>query len=244
MKKLKHSGLVTAWSYSRYADYELCPLRFKLKHIDRLPDPGSAAMVRGSDIHKEGENYLKLPAGRGGKAPATVPSTYAHFKTEMAELHSLSPMVEQQWGFTATWEPTSWFGKETWLRVVCDVAVYYDDDTLDIIDFKTGRKYTTNEDQIELFSMGGFARFPEVNHVTARLWYLDIADGPSDGDPHEDSTANTTIREYTRDEFDEAKLKWEDKIQPMFVDTKFPPRANEKCKWCPYSKSKGGPCKF
>lgn len=239
--KFKPSGLVTAWSYSRYADYELCPARFKYKHIDRLPDPGGPAMVRGSEIHKEGENYLKV--GGKGKGPA-VPKTYAHFKGEMEQLRKLEPMVEQQWGFTADWTPTGWFGRDTWLRVVCDVAVYYDDDTLDIIDFKTGKKYGTNEDQIELFSMGGFAKFPEVEHVTARLWYLDIPDGPNDGDPHADSTANTTIREYTRDGYEAAKKKWAGKIQPMFMDTKFPPRANDKCRWCPYSRAKGGPCKF
>lgn len=240
---MKTSGLVTAWSYSRYADYEQCPLRFKLKHIDRLPDPGGPAMQRGSDIHKEGESYLKT-AGAKGEAPA-VPKTYVHFKDEMQQLRGLNPMVEQQWGFTTSWSPTGWFAKDTWLRIICDVAVHYDDNTLDIIDFKTGRKYTTNEDQVELFSMGGFARFPEVEHVTARLWYLDIPDGPKDkDDPHEDSTANTTIREYTRDQFEAAQKKWQRKIQPMFMDTKFPPRANEKCKWCAFSRSKGGPCKF
>ena len=46
---------VTAWSYSRYADYTQCPLKFKLKHIQRLPTKGSPAMDRGSAIHKEGE---------------------------------------------------------------------------------------------------------------------------------------------------------------------------------------------
>lgn len=232
------SNLVKAWSYSRYADYQQCPARFKYKHIDRLPDPGSAAMQRGSDVHKEGELYLK--AGKRSKPPAS----YKYFAEEMKELVSLSPMVEQQWGFTREWKPTSWFGNDTWLRIICDVTVLYDDDTADLIDFKTGRKYGTNEDQVELFAMGGFMMWPEVNHVTARLWYLDVPDGPNDGDINPESTANTTIREYTRDQFNKSRAAWEKRIKPMFNDTKFPPKANEKCRWCAYSKSKGGPCKF
>ena len=109
------ANLVKAWSYSRLADYEQCPAKFKYKHIDRLPDPGSAAMQRGSDIHKAGENFLK---GKGKLTPE-----YKYFKKEMAELKQLSPLVEQQWGFTANWEQTGWFGNDTWLRIVCDVAV-------------------------------------------------------------------------------------------------------------------------
>jgi hypothetical protein len=233
------SNGVTAWSYSRYADYQQCPARFKYKHLDKLPDPGGAAMQRGSDIHKQGENWLKA----GGKG--APPKDYKHFASEMKQLAKLNPLVEQQWGFTQDWSPTGWFGAQTWLRIVADVAVVYDDCTADIVDFKTGRKYGTNEDQIELFSMGGFMKWPDVEHVTARLWYLDIPDGPNtDGDPHEESTANTTIREYTRDEFEAARKAWGKRVEPMFKDKRFAPRANSKCVWCPYSKAKGGPCKY
>jgi len=93
--------------------------------------------------------------------------------------------------------------------------------------------------------MGGFMMWPEVEHVTARLWYLDIPDGPNtDGDPHPDSTANTTIREFTRKDFEKSRKKWEKNVQPMFKDTRFAPRPNEKCKWCNFRKAAGGPCKF
>jgi hypothetical protein len=237
-------NLVTAWSYSRYADYKQCPARFKYKHIDKIADPGGPAMARGSAIHKEGEDFLKLSLAHPGGRKAIPPKSFAYFKSEMQQLATMRPLVEQQWGFTRDWQPTGWFGKDTWLRVVCDVAIVYDDNTAEVIDFKTGKKYDTNEEQIELFSFGGFMQWPEVEHVTARLWYLDIPDGPNDGDPHPESTTNTTIREYTRDQFEAGRKAWEKKITPMFNDVKFAPRPNEKCRWCPYSKAKGGPCKF
>lgn len=228
------SNTITAWSYSRYADYKQCPLKFKLKHIDRIrgTGPSAPALVRGSEIHLEGELWLK----GGGKG--RVPSTYTHFKDEMKQLAKLSPIVEQQWGFTKDWKPATgsgrdpngWFAKDTFLRIVCDVAVVYDDHTADVIDFKTGRKYDTNEEQVELFSTGIKMRYPETTTVTTRLWYLDQ---PND---------NEVIREYSAKDIENIKKDWDRKIQPMFNDRKFPPKPNDKCKWCDYRKDAGGPC--
>lgn len=218
------------------------------KHLMKIQDTGSTAMARGNDIHKEGEAFLKQPPLKGkakGYGVYTVPESYKNFAAEMAQLQTLNPIVESQWGFTNNWEPTSWFGSATWVRIICDVSAVYDDKTADIIDFKTGKKYDTNEEQIDLFKNGGFAMWPEVEHITARLWYLDIPDGPHDGkDPHLESTANTTIREYTRDDFEASKKAWAKKVEPMFKDRRFAPRPSNKCGWCSYSRAKGGKCKF
>lgn len=218
---------ITAWSYSRYADYEQCPLMFKLKHIDRIKPPGSAAMDRGSAIHKEGELYLKAK-----KRPKKVPESYKFFAEQMEQLHGLNPRVELQLGFTKDWTPTGWFGNDTWLRIVCDADVRYEDHTADIIDFKTGKKYETNEHQVELFSCAPFMEDPELSLVTTRLWYLD---------QEED---NEVIREYTRADFLNIKKDWQKRVKPMFADRRFAPKPNQKCRWCHFRKENGGPCKF
>lgn len=218
---------ITAWSYSRYADYKQCPLRFKLKYIDKLQEPGSPAMERGSAIHKEGEQYLIRKV-----RPRKVPAAYKHFAEEMEQLHRLNPLVEQQWGFRRDWTPTGWFGGDTWLRIVCDVVVKYDDNTVDLIDFKTGRRYETNREQVELFSCAPFLKWPEVEEVQTRLWYLD-----QDRD-------NEDLRTYKRKDFEKIKADWEKKIIPMFKDKRFAPTPNQKCRWCNFSKDKGGPCPY
>lgn len=231
---------VTAWSFSRWNDYDRCPLYFKAKHIDRNPrcKESSPAMERGSKVHKAGEVFLLTPK-------AKLPPEYVNFKTEMAQLKGLDPLVEQQWGFTADWKPATatardpngWFAPDTWLRIVTDVSVIYEDNTADVIDFKTGKMYGHNQDQMDLFSTGPFMKYPELEHVTTRLWYLDVPDPKGTG-------ANVIQQEFTRDDFERIKKQWGKRIVPMFQDKKFPPKANPKCKWCPLSKANGGECKF
>lgn len=221
------TALVTAWSYTRYADYVRCPLFFKLKHLDKsLKDDGNAAMQRGGDIHKEAEDYT---IGKIKKLPGSLEK----FKDQFNELKSLKPMVEQNWGFRNDWSWTGrsdWFGSEVWLRVKADAFAFYEDNTADLIDHKTGKKYGTNVDQIELFGASAFMRIPTLTNVTIRLWYLDIGD---------EETFEMTAAEATS-----IRKNWDKKIKPMFNDRHFAPKPNEKCRYCPASKQNGGECKF
>lgn len=220
------SNGVDSWSYSRFSDYKQCPLMFKLKHIDKIKPPTPSYMKRGSDIHEEGEAFLKDPKAK------TVPESYKHFKDEMLWLKKMDLSVEKQLGFKADWTPTGWFGRETYLRIVCDVAWAYDDDTAEVVDFKTGRKYDANQEQMDLFSTAPFMIWPNVKEVTTRLWYLD-----QDKD-------NEVIQEFTRSDFERIKKEWTKRIQPMFNDRKFAPKPNNRCGQCHFRKENGGPCKF
>ena len=169
-----------------------------------------------------------------------MPDAYIRFAEQMEQLRDLDPRVELQLGFTDKWtpatrsgrDPTGWFAHDTWLRIVCDVDVRYEDHTADIIDFKTGRKYDTNEEQVELFSCAPFMEDPAITKVTTRLWYLDQ---PVD---------NEVIREYTRKDFEAIKKDWTKRVKPMFADRRFAPKPNPKCRFCHFRKENGGPCKF
>lgn len=227
--KLNPSTLpkLTAWSYSRYADYRQCPLKFAYKHLARIKEPAGPALERGSAIHKIAEDYVTAP-----RKPRTVPAELKHFADEFQQLRGLSPTVEQQWGFTEGWEPTGWFGNDVWVRVVLDACVVYDDDTALVIDHKTGRKYDTNEDQMQLFGLATFKKFPNLKEVSTRLWYLDQ---PND---------NEVERVYKASEVPAIQRDWEKAVKPMFNDRRFPPRPNDKCRFCFFSKLKGGPCAY
>lgn len=218
---------VTAWSFSRVEMYERCPFQFKCKHIDRLPDPGSPAMERGDKIHKGTAAFLT--------SDAPLPPEAHRFEQLLNELKAMpatARFVEQQWGFTKAWQPTGWFGKDTWLRVVLDAGVVYEDNTADVIDHKTGKMYNHNSDQVELFAAAVFRRFPTVEHVTTRLWYFDVPEG------------NELVAEFDKKDVRGIMEKWNARVEPMFAETLWAPRPNDKCKWCAFSKSKGGPCRF
>lgn len=51
-----------ALSPSRAADFRSCPLRYRFRTIDRLPEPASPAAVRGTVVHKVLEQLFDLPA--------------------------------------------------------------------------------------------------------------------------------------------------------------------------------------
>src|SRR5688572_19962411 len=51
-----------ALSPSRAADFKQCPLLYRFRAIDRLPEPSSTAQVRGSVVHAALEQLYSLPA--------------------------------------------------------------------------------------------------------------------------------------------------------------------------------------
>lgn len=222
-------ALIKAWSYSRYELYVQCPLRFKLRHIDKLPEPPAPAKDRGNMVHKGAAAYLL--------GTAALPAEFVHpdhIKLAKQLLDFPAKQVEQQWGFTSTWMPTGWFGSTTWFRSILDVGLLYDDMAYEDIDWKTGKKYGSNQDQMETQALAVMCRIKPVRHVSTRLVYLDA--GEQD------------FYEFPARDKEKLMRKWELKVAPMFADDMFVARPNDKCKWCAFSRSnwtgQGTPCKF
>jgi putative RecB family exonuclease len=55
-----------ALSPSRAADFKQCPLLYRFRAIDRLPEPPSVAQVRGSVVHAALEQLYSLPSAERG----------------------------------------------------------------------------------------------------------------------------------------------------------------------------------
>lgn len=214
---------ITSWSYSRYALYEKCPRKAKYKFIDKLPEPGNAAMERGNQIHKLAELYTKNEL-------QTLPKELKLFKEEFVELKKSKPIVEETWAFTRNWQKTTW---NDWnncaLRVKTDAACL-DKDTLYVIDHKTGKPRDGYEEQLHLSATAGMLVFPKAKIISTQLWYLD--------------TGDVVSKDYDAKDVGKMMLEWDKKTVPMLSDTTFACRPSNECRWCPYSKSKGGPCKF
>jgi len=213
---------ITAWSFSRWKDYEQCPLKAKYKHVDKMKEPPAPAMERGSAIHKLAENFAK---GELRKLPPELKL----FSEQFAELKKSRPMVEESWAFTDRWSPTDWFAFNAWLRVKTDAACL-DGDTLYVIDHKTGKKKDDHADQLSLYAVAGMLKYPAVRKVVSQLWYLD--------------SGEMTDQDFDVSELPGLQKDWVAKTKAMLNDMRFSPKPGNHCRWCSFSKSKGGPCKF
>jgi len=225
---------LTAWSYSRLSTYEKCALQAKFKFIDKLPEPESPALERGSAVHETIAQYVRgdLPE-ENPFGTAAIPG-WTYFGRLLNDLRSLEPLVEQQWGFDEKWKPADWFGRNTWFRSVLDVSIVYDDNTADVVDFKTGKPYPPDTaKQAELYAISVVRRYPQVSHVTVRFWYLDI----------EQKGAEAVYR-FHKEQLGEMMTRWEKKALKMLSDTVMAPKPGQHCKWCSFAKSAGGPCKY
>lgn len=222
------SSKVTAWSYSRLSSYEQCPLQFYEKFIAKsVPTDDSPAMKRGNEIHKGLAAYLDRKA-EGVPRDALV---FPRCEQVIQEIHAFpDKVVEQQWGFTANWQPTGWFGKDTWFRSILDVGLLYEDKTCEAVDWKTGKKYGSNMDQMKSQAVAMLQRYRQMTNVTVRLVYLDSGD--------ED------IAEIKKHEAPSIQQDFERRVGKLMNDTVFAPRPNDKCRFCPIARSKGGKCSF
>lgn len=214
---------ITQWSFSRYRDYCQCPRKAKYKHVDRLPDPPSDAMARGTAIHKMAEDYVLGNLKR-------MPAELEMFEEEFREARKGNPLAEAQWAFTADWTPCEWFARECWCRVKTDLVYTAQSGRLVVVDHKTGRPNADHDDQLSLYALAAFVMMPEVEELVASLWYLDHAKDNS--------------KTYTRDQHDDLRRFWFAKTKPMLSDTQFVATPSNKCRWCVYRKENGGPCEF
>lgn len=218
---------ITAWSFSRWRDYEECPFKAKCKYVLKLKEPDNQYTARGSQIHKEAEDYA-------GGALKKLPASLASFKDEFAKLRKLSPQLEQQWAFTRSWQPTGWFDSNAWLRIKLDVNVMVKGRRY-VIDHKTGKQREEHEDQLGLYALGAFLMHPMDDDLEVQDWYLD---------KKPDDPTKIVGADFTRDQLDDLKAEWERKTKIMLLDAKFTPKPNDKCRFCHYRKNNGGPCKF
>lgn len=235
---------LTSWSFSRLSDYDTCPRKFKIKHLQRIKEPGSPAMDRGNMLHAQAEKYIK------GQLPKLHPEL-VKLKDELTKLRAmykakkLPMVVEDNWAFTADWEETAWDDWALcWLRVKLDCAHYEEQDgwmVMPVTDWKSGTpndyKKAEYMEQLDLYALVGLlmSQFEDVI-IRPRLGWIDTGDFfEGDGD---------TAVQYTREDIPRLKKYWEGRVKKMFADKTFAPKPNRLCGWCFYGQAglkKGGP---
>lgn len=231
--------MISSWSYSRVTDFEKCKFLAWLKYDQKIPEPERPlppgktehANDRGTRIHDGCEQYVN------GLSDFLPPEAQASFGPQfdlLRHLHAEGMVsLEGEWGMNEDWTTCEW--REAWLRLKLDACVFLDDQQAIVIDYKTGNKFGNeikHAEQLHLYQLVTFLRYPKLERVTAELWYLDQPDGQ-----------NVTSTTFTRSQGLRFKASFDRRGTAMTSCEQFPPNPSvHTCKWCQYGPWNGGQC--
>lgn len=232
-----------AWSYSRFDLHRQCPKAFKLKHMDKHPagqGQKSPAMDRGNDIHKLLELYV-LARLENKKPPALkvkgqAPWNGGQMLPTLDRIMKLKPSVESEFAFDAKWERCDWrdWGR-CWVRIKVDLAYYPAANDNVTLDYKSGKiKPEDHVEQLDLYGLQRMLVEPGLKKVVTGPWYVD-----HEPDPRLMSVFLGGFKKHGK----RLKDYWERAVKPLQTDRTFAATPSiRSCFWCPFGKSRGGPC--
>jgi hypothetical protein len=258
--------VITSWSPSRLEKWETCARRAKYDIVDALcpkcfkgrlegiwgqprickscvtmediPD----ALARGTRLHTACEETL-----RHGK-PSNPTPELARVKKILTKLRTAfkrgEVKIEQALVFDQAWRPVSKFTRGAWLRTALDVLVTSKGKAT-VIDWKSGgvdsrtgeiRPNEKYDDQLNVYATAVLSADPEVEEVEAKLVFIDGPEGRNVVESGGTATRKDLVKLQT---------KWSARARSMLSDTVFAPRPSDSaCRFCPFSRAKGGPCAF
>lgn len=210
-----------AHSYSSWSTYNKCAARYRYAYLDRLPgDPPSPQMERGTRIHESLEKYF---LGEAKRLDKEVHAQNGLYVSQIKGVHD----PEWKWGLTKKLEPTDFDAQDAYVRGVIDLRTA-GEASLHLHEWKTGKMYEEHADQGHLYGMVGLLDSP-VETVKVTVRYLDFGTG--------------TDFVYPQSELKMMQARWKDRFKKMDRDKTFAPNPSYLCRWCPYNRDRGGPCK-
>ena len=215
-----------SWTVSKLGQYNSCPAQAKYKHLDKLPEPSSPALARGSEIHGHAEQYVT------GREPKLVDELKHPVIKKM--LDGLKKVrVEMELAFTKKWKPCHWLAPDVYVRFKIDAVHFLKDGTVLVIDWKTGKFKPSDEyaQQLHAYCVAllssGLAK-----QAKSMLVFTDTGD------------VVESEKVLTLEDLPAAQKEWDKKAKPMLSDTMHAPRPGNACRWCTFSTNRGGPCQF
>jgi len=241
-----------ALSPSRASDFKQCPLLYRLRAIDRLPEPSSPAQVRGTVVHGALELLYALPAA--SRVPATAVTLVepawedmAASRPELAD--DVDPALRDKLldearalvsGYYRLEDPTGFdpesceqrveveLSDGTLLRGFVDRIDVAPTGEMRVVDYKTGKAPSATRELAEakaLFQMKFYAvaLLRSRGVLPARLRLLYLADGQ--------------VLDYTPDldelvRFEKTLMAMWQAIQSAGVTGNFQPKPSRMCDWC------------
>ena len=243
-----------ALSPSRAADFKQCPLLYRFRAIDRLPEPPSTAQLRGSVVHAALEQLYGLPAAeRGPQAVgALVDPAWEQVIADEPELAGQLDTEQQTQlldearmllsGYYRLEDPTRFdpqsceqrieveLADGTLLRGIIDRIDVAPTGELRVVDYKTGKAPPEARALAEfkaMFQMKFYAvaLLRSRGVLPTRLRLIYLADGQ--------------LLDYSPDEAELLRFEktltaiWR-AIQSAGATGDFRPRPSRMCDWCPH----------
>lgn len=223
------------WSISKLFMYEQCPMRFRLKYIERMPEPPQPAdspLERGNRIHKHLERYVKgeenslvgiEAKGIGSLDPAI---------TQLRELYGAGMATsEEDWWFDQDWNECA--RSSVWLWSKLDFSVRDESQGLVITgDHKSGKskyKAVDHIQQTQLYVAVSALKYEWADRHVAEVWYVD--------------EGWIRSQSYTREEALRFVGRFQSRVDRIYRDKFFKPNPSViTCKWCPFSPRGTGSC--
>jgi hypothetical protein len=210
--------------------YDECPHRVNLKYNSRIPEPPRLAptgkeehpLDRGTRVHDGCERFVKgegdLPKEAGKYFQAEFEYMQKLYTAGRVELE-LSCGVDDQWEYVNAWND------DTWCLIKMDAEVIAADGAFGvIIDYKTGkRRFNEHKhgEQMQLYQVAFFKKYPDLQKLRTELWYLDL------GEVH--------AMNFTRKQGLRFQDSYNRRARKMLGDTLYKATPNAfSCKWCPY----------
>jgi hypothetical protein len=211
-------------SYSSWSTYNKCAAKYKFSYIDKLPrrEP-SPQMARGTRIHESVENYL---LGNAERLDAEAHKLNGLYMSDVRRYGALKP--EHKFGLTKKFEMTEFDDPQAYLRGVIDLKAQTGEG-LKLFEWKTGKMYEEHADQIHMYGMVGLIEHPKIKSVDVKIRYLDFG--------------TDKMETYDRSQLTMMKLRWKDRLKQIDTDKTFAPNPSYMCRWCDFSRERGGPCK-
>lgn len=192
-------------SPSRAGDFKTCPLLYRFRVVDRLPEVPSRAAVRGTVVHKVLEDLFDLPAAERtpARAEAMLPDAWATVREYDEKLLALfaDADAEQDWMRSCAEVLARYFEledprrlepaerelyvetviDEEWvLRGIIDRLDMAPDGSLRVVDYKTARSPFESREAAAIFQLRVYGlilyRTREVVPKVLQLIYLGNAE--------------------------------------------------------------------
>lgn len=236
-----------SWSLSQITVFETCGFKYALQYMARevapllglksvpVRPPPSGSAQRGIEMHKVIERHLTQ------KLPLTP--DLERWSNAFTEIQTYPFLAEHKVAVDRNWNHVGYNHPDAWVRSILDLKVLKPN-RLSVYDWKSGKEWPEHWDQKTLYGAMALAEHPEYTEVTVTHVYMD--------------NGRQTSRTYHQDQLHAFRAQWYDRATKLErakdeliyartandVEIAFPMQPNRFCRWCDFSKEKGGPCRF